>query len=74
MSLFIALAGYQPDPPERFLGPRFRATHDHKSIGAPDRHYQLATSRRPNTIEFLQVDVNTTPCAGGSITDSSGAG
>jgi len=48
---------HQPDPPERFPGRRFRAAHGHKIIGVPDQFSQLATPRRPDPIQFIQVDI-----------------
>jgi len=48
---------HQPDPPERFPGRRFRAAHGHEIIGVPDQFSQLATPRRPDPIQFIQVDI-----------------
>ena len=48
---------HQPDPSKRFPGPRFRAAHRHVIVGVPDQDPKLATSRRPDPIQFVQVDV-----------------
>ena len=49
---------HQPDPPERFPGRRFRATHGYEIIGIPDQLSQVATPRHPDPIQFIQVDVS----------------
>src|SRR5665213_3455904 len=50
-------AHHQPDPPERFLGLRFRSAHRHEIIGIPDQYAKLLTPSRPDPIQLVQVDV-----------------
>jgi hypothetical protein len=49
---------YQPDPPERFPGLGLRAAHGHEVIGISDQYSKLATPRRPDPIQLVQVDVS----------------
>jgi len=47
---------YQPDPPEGFPGLRLCLAHRHKVIAVSDQNSKLATPRRPDPIQLVQVD------------------
>jgi hypothetical protein len=48
---------YQPDPPERFPGRRFRPAQSHEIVAISDQDSKLATACRPDPIQLVQVDV-----------------